>query len=135
VSRCTILRGMDLRTATRFVAGQWLLTIDGTADLASVPLVHDALRRFVTDHADSNASVDLDGAVVLDDATIGLLIGAAATMRDAGGSMRLVCSKPRLRERLDRLRVDRIIDVVNSFSTTEQADIAYDCTMDDERTP
>lgn len=110
---------MDLRTNRREVAGHVVLAIDGTADLAALPILHDALQR-VVGRATEGASivVDLDGVVLLDDAALGLLLGAAATARARSCDFRVVCSDERLRRRLTDTRFDRVVDVDASLGGT-----------------
>ena len=110
---------MELRLTQREVAGRAVLAIDGAADLASTPALHDALQRLVG-RADLGASiaVDLDGTTVLDDAALGLLLGAAASARSRGGSLLVVCSDERLRARLTDTRFDRAVEVAASLGTS-----------------
>ena len=49
--------------------------------------------------------------IAIDDAALGLLLGAAARAREAGGDLELVCSNERVRARLASTRVDRCIAV------------------------
>lgn len=107
---------MQLRTSHREVAGQLVLALDGAADLASLPHIHDACQRLLS-NVESGASVaiDLDGVTMLDDAALGLLLGAAATARSRGAAVTVVCTGERLRRRLADTRFDRAVDVVASL--------------------
>jgi len=100
-----------MRTAVSTVGGAVVVTLDGTIDLAGIGALHDGLARAIRLHPGTTIVVDLDGADTLDDAGLGVLMGAAATARDAGGDLEVVCSRPALRERLERTRFDRAVSV------------------------
>jgi len=110
---------MELRTTRREVAGYVVLAVDGAADLAAAPILHDALQRLVV-QADPGASIaiDLDGTTVLDDTSLGLFLGAAASARLRGCTLCIVCEDQRLQRRLTETRFDRAVDVVSSLGAT-----------------
>ena len=101
---------------TSTVGGAHVLALDGTADLAAAPTVHTALGRAVATASGRTLVVDLDGTVLLDDAVLGLLVGAAARQRDTGGELVVVCTGERLLERLAHTRLDRILTVRRSLA-------------------
>ena len=59
---------------------------------------------------------DLDGVAALDDAGLGVLLGAAAAARQADGDLEIVCNDERLRTRLERTRLDQAIAVRTSIT-------------------
>ncbi len=93
------------------VGGAHVVALDGTADLAAAPTVHKALSRATAAAAGRTLVVDLDGTMLLDDAVLGLLIGAAARQRGGGGELVVVCTGERLLERLAQTRLDRILTI------------------------
>ena len=108
---------MDLRVTTSTVGTAKVVALDGVADLAAAPALHAALTRATTDLAGvSEVVVDLDGLGLLDDAAIGLLVGAAARVRAAGIELVVVCTNERVCERLRTTRVDRIVQVASSIA-------------------
>ena len=110
---------MDLRTSQREVAGHAVLVVEGAADLASTPTLHNALQRYVARAEPAVPMViDLDAATVVDDAALGLFLGAAATARSRGCRFSIVCSDERLRQRLADTRFDRAVDVVASLTAS-----------------
>ena len=109
---------MELRTGVSHVGGTVVLAVEGVADLSTAPHLHRALNRLQPPDG-STVAVDLDGLAVLDDVAVGLLLGAAARLRERGGELVLVCSAPRLRSRLDSLRVDRIVHVSASIASVD----------------
>ena len=88
-----------------------VLQVSGEIDLATVPRFRDALHRLVTDHPATVVAVDLDGVLAVDDAGLGLLLGAAGRARQGGGDLVVVCSDPRLTHRFTETRLDRAIEL------------------------
>ena len=107
---------MDLRLTTTRVGGHPVASLSGIADLSTAPLLYDALRRVCNEHPGETLLIDLDGLISLDDAALGLLLGAAARAREAGGDIELVCSHERLCARLRTTRLDRAVVVRSSIS-------------------
>jgi len=102
---------MDLRLTTTRVGDYPVVSLSGIADLSAVPGLHNYLRRACTDHPAETLLVDIDGLLLLDDAALGLLLGAAATARLNGGDLELVCTDERLLARLKITRLDRAVVV------------------------
>ena len=90
--------------------GTTVVELDGDADLGALPQLQQLLARAV-DTASTAVVVDLDGLTVLDDAALGLIVGAAASARRRGVELRLICTDPRRRARLVDTRLDHIIPV------------------------
>ncbi len=107
---------MQLHTRLDEVGGSIVVTVDGVVDLAAVGRLHDVLTRTVRQHRGLTVLVDLDGASVLDDAGLGVLLGAAAAARSDGGDLVVVCTRPSLRERLAQTRFDQAVDVRDSIA-------------------
>jgi anti-sigma B factor antagonist len=87
------------------------LVLEGELDLASLPRLHDALLRLVAEAGAATVAVDLDGVSALDDAGLGLLLGAAGRARSAGGDLVVVCTEPRLRRRFELTGLARAVEV------------------------
>jgi anti-anti-sigma factor len=102
---------MTMRTNVTNVGGSTVVAVDGTVDLASVGTLHGDLFRVVRRHPGAMLLVDLDAVDTLDDAGLGVLLGAAAAARELGGDLEVVCSRPALVERFRRSRFDRAITV------------------------
>jgi anti-anti-sigma factor len=107
---------MQLHTTLDEVAGAVVIAVEGHVDLAAVGRLHDDLSRAVLRHPGRTVLVDLDAAGVVDDAGLGILLGAAASARSRGGDLIVVCSRPTLRERLASTRFDRAVDVRDSIT-------------------
>jgi len=102
---------VDLRTQLTTVAGLPTVTVEGVVDLASIAVLRDALLRAVHANPAIMVMVDVDAVTAIDDAGLGILLGAAAAARQAEGDLEIVCSADRLRLRLERTRLDRAITV------------------------
>lgn len=92
-----------------------VLQLSGEADLATLPRLSDLLTRLLASTTGTSV-VDLDGIVVLDDAGLGLLLGAAGRSRQSGSDLVVVCSAGALRDRLTTTGFDRAVRVVDSIS-------------------
>jgi anti-sigma B factor antagonist len=102
---------VDLVCRTVIIGGMPTLEATGEIDLASVPLLHDALRRLVADHRGQTVAIDLDGISVLDDAGLGVLLGAAGRAREQDGDLVIVCTTERLLRRFEISGLARAVDV------------------------
>lgn len=102
---------MDLRITVDRVGGSPVVALEGAADLAGIPALRRELRRAVAAARGEQVLVDLDGVSVLDDAALGLLLGASAAAREAGGDVVLVCSAERIARRLTETRLDQVMTV------------------------
>ena len=107
---------MDLRITTRAVGDAVVVAIDGLADLASIPLLQDRLRREISHAPGATVIVDVDGLLAFDDVALGVLLGAAATARESGGDLQLLATASRWRERFERTRLDRAIVIRSSLA-------------------
>lgn len=107
---------MDLRAQPTEVAGVPTVACDGVVDMSSVAVFRDALLRSIHANAGQTVLVDLDGVTALDDAGLGVLLGAAAAARQSDGDLEIVCNNVRLLTRLERTRLDRAIIVRRSIT-------------------
>jgi anti-sigma B factor antagonist len=110
------VRGMNLSTSTVVIGDVAVVTLSGEVDLATIPMLHDALTKALTHHPDRMLVIDLDGVTVLDDIGLGVLLGAAGSAREAGVDLSVVCSSHRLRERLERTGFSRAVEVRDRLS-------------------
>ena len=102
---------MTMRTTVSTVGGAIVVALDGSVDLAAVGTLHGDLTRVIRRHPGDSVVIDLDGIDALDDAGLGVLLGAAAAARESGGDLEVVCNRSSLRERLERTRFDRAVTV------------------------
>jgi anti-sigma B factor antagonist len=105
-----------MRATVSTVGAARVLALDGTVDLAAVGVLHNDLGRLIRQAPGAVVVVDLDGVDTLDDTGLGVLLGAAATAREAGGDLVVVCTRDALRARLERTGFDRAVVVRSSIS-------------------
>jgi anti-sigma B factor antagonist len=106
---------VDLQGSVDVVGGVPVLSLIGSADLATVAELRDLLLRFTSDHPGERVAVDLDGVDSLDDVGLGVLLGAAGRTRQNGGDLTVVCSDGQLRERFTVTGLDRAIGVTSTL--------------------
>ncbi|MEO7371248.1 MAG: anti-sigma factor antagonist [Ilumatobacteraceae bacterium] len=102
---------MNLSTSTIVAGDAAVITLSGEIDMATVPLLHDALTKALTHHPGRELVIDLDGVTVLDDIGLGVLLGAAGSARQNGADLAVVCNNSRLRDRLDLIGFSRAVEV------------------------
>ncbi len=107
---------MQVSTRVANVGGSVVVAVDGIVDLSSVGRLHDDLARWVRQHPGVTLIVDLDAVDGLDDAGLGVLLGAAAAARSTGGDLEVVCTRPALLARLAQTRFDRAVDVRSTIA-------------------
>ena len=107
---------MQVHTRVDSVGGSIVVAVDGVVDLAAVGQLHDVLTRTVRQHPGVTLLVDLDAVSVLDDAGLGVLLGAAAAARSAGGDLEVVCTRAALGARLQLTGFDRAVRVRSSIA-------------------
>ena len=97
------------------VDGEVVISLSGEVDMATIPLLHDALSKALAYHPGRGLIIDLDGLTVLEDMGLGLLLGAAGSVRQAGADLAVICSNVRLRERLELTGFSRAVDVIDGM--------------------
>ncbi len=102
---------MEFRTTTYSVGDHPVVALEGVVDLVAVPAVRDVFQRLVREHVGATLLVDLDGVTTFDDCGLGVLVGAAATARELGGDVEIVCTDGPLRRRLAVTRLDQLFTV------------------------
>jgi len=102
---------VDLTWRTLQLGDLPTLVLEGELDLSSVPALHNAITRFLSTERGRTVAVDLDGLAVVDEAGLGMLLGSAGRAREAGGDLVLVCTNPRLLDRLESSGLARSIEV------------------------
>jgi anti-anti-sigma factor len=107
---------VTVRATEAVVGDRVVVALEGSADLAAVATLHASLTRTSRRHAGETVVVDLDGLATLDDAALGVLLGAAAAARESGGDLEVVCTRTVLLDRLGRSGFDRAVTVRSSIS-------------------
>ena len=107
---------MQIHTRVDNVGGSIVVAVEGVVDLAAVGNLHDVLARVAREHPAVTLLVDLDAVSVLDDAGLGILLGAAAAARGTGGDLEVVCTRPALCDRLRLTGFDRAVRIRDSIT-------------------
>ena len=102
---------MNLSTSTIVAGDDAVISLSGEVDMATIPVLHDALSKALAHHPGRCLIVDLDGVTVLDDSGLGVLLGAAGSARQGGADLVVVCTNNRLRERFDVTGFSRAVEV------------------------
>lgn len=95
------------------IGENYVIGFVGELDLSTLPQLSDLLNKAIN-QSHQHVALDLDGITVLDDAALGILLGAASRIRTNAGHMYVICSNPKIVDYLRRTQLDRIIPVVNS---------------------
>ncbi len=90
-----------------------VLGLSGDVDISTLPRLADALGRFA--HNAHSIAVDLDGITVLDDAALGIILGAAARLDSNGGRLYLIATNTKIRDHLHKTRLDEIVSLHTSI--------------------
>lgn len=93
-----------------------VLIVDGTVDLSTVPQFSDALNVLVRDSRGKSSAVDVDQVQSLDDAALGILLGAAGRALSDGGELIVVCTNEKLRMRFSLTRFDHAVQVRSTIA-------------------
>jgi anti-sigma B factor antagonist len=107
---------MNLSVRRTVIGDINVVVVEGEVDMATVPQLSDALSRLVTDTRGHSCAVDLDGVQLLDDAALGILLGAAARARSTGGELIVVCTSEKLRLRFAETRFDQAVHVRSTIT-------------------
>lgn len=87
--------------------GTAVLAVHGEVDLHAAPELRDRLRRSIDDGA-VDVVVDLSGASFVDSTALGILLGAMKRVRDEGGQMVVVASRPEVRRIFEITLLDQV---------------------------
>lgn len=114
---------MDLTVGTETHGDVTVLIVAGDVDVYSAVVLREALdraigagrRRFI---------VDLQGVSFLDSTALGLLVGRMKFLRMQEGSIRIVCSVPRLLRVFGITGLNKVFDVDESLEAALAAEAA-----------
>jgi anti-sigma B factor antagonist len=94
-----------------------VVTVTGEVDVATAPKLRDRLDGAI-DGGTPLLVVDLSSVTFIDSTGLGVLIGAAKRVEDAGGILRLVIAEPRI---LKLFEITGLLDLFAIVSSREQA--------------
>ena len=104
---------MNLSSHASVIDDIYVIGLTGELDMSTLPTLSDLLNKAINQNH-VHLALDLDGITVLDDAALGILLGAASRIRINGGHMYVVCSNPKISEYLKRTQLDLIIPLATS---------------------
>ena len=110
---------MDLtfEVAERRVDGVSVVTVTGEIDVATAPGLRECLVKQEADGV-SAIVVDLSGVSFIDSTALGVLVGAYRRQVEAGGTLKLVVTEPRI---LKVLEITALTSVFPVFATVDEA--------------
>lgn len=104
---------MNLSISTSTIGDTELVALSGELDLSGLPRAHDAIVRCGRGGARSIA-LDLDGVTLVDEPTLGAVVGALSTLVTEQRRCAIVANDPRLTARLSTLGVPGRVGLVGS---------------------
>lgn len=107
---------MDLSIDVSSRATSTVITLAGDIDIQTAPALREQLASLPP--APQVIVVDLSAVEFLDSSGVGALVGAAATLRAAGGSLRLACPPPRVQK---VFRISRLAEVIPIYDDVDDA--------------
>lgn len=104
---------MNLSSHSTLIDDVFVIGLTGELDVSTLPTLSDLLNKAISQNH-VHVALDLDGITVLDDAALGILLGASSRIRINGGQMSVVCSNPKIADYLRRTQLDLIIPLATS---------------------
>jgi anti-sigma B factor antagonist len=99
------------------VDGVSVVTVTGEIDVATAPDLKECLVAQAVDGV-AAIVVDLSGVSFIDSTALGVLVGAYRRQEDAGGTLKLVVTEPRI---LKVLEITALTSVFSVFATVDEA--------------
>lgn len=93
-----------------------VLVLSGEVDLSTLPLLTDILNKVII-QGPAGIAIDLEMVTVLDDAALGIILGAASRLRREHRRLALVCANERITRYLEATGVASLVTVVPALST------------------
>jgi anti-sigma B factor antagonist len=108
---------LTFEVAEKRVDGVSVVTVTGEIDVATAPDLRECL---VTQEAEGIPAivVDLSGVSFIDSTALGVLVGAYRRQEEAGGTLRLVVTEPRI---LKVLEITALTSVFPVFASVDEA--------------
>ena len=105
----------------RSESGPWTTVhVIGEIDLATAPKYRTELNQAVVVADGGSVAIDLTDCDLIDSVGIGLTLGAARRVSEAGGRFAVIAGD-RVSTLLERYRVDQILDIVESVDALERS--------------
>lgn len=111
---------MELRLATREVAGYTVVEVRGEVDVYTASVLREKLVE-VIDRGAGHVVADLQRVDFLDSTGLGVLVGALKRLRMRGGDMSLVCDNEKLLKIFRITALDRVFALHGSVQSATAA--------------
>lgn len=107
---------MDFGARELTLDGTPVLSLRGSADIATLPILHQRLARFAAEHHGRYVVVDLDELDGLEPVALGALISARLASRRAGGDLDIVCTAAPVRALFEQSGLDATFPLHRSIA-------------------
>lgn len=91
-----------------------VLAVTGELDVSTSPHLRQKILELL-ELQRRRLVIDLDGTEFLDSTALGILVGASKRLRAAGGSLTVVCSKPRILRTFKVTNLEKVFNVRTSL--------------------
>ena len=104
---------MDMTVTADELDGWALLRVSGEVDIASAPRLRETLIGVIAG-GQPRVVLDLDGVDFLDSTGLGVIVSALKRTRTHGGDLRIVSTRPSVRQLFELTGLDLAMPVVGS---------------------
>lgn len=108
---------MELDIKTEHANGNCVITVAGEVDVYTSPTLKREIAQVMDDGCE-NVIVDLEKIGFIDSSGLGVLVSALRTVKEQGGTMRLVCTSDSI---LKIFRITGLDKVFPLFASVEEA--------------
>jgi anti-sigma B factor antagonist len=108
-----------------------VLQVMGEVDVYTAPMLRGQLRE-LADKGAVHLIADLGGVDFLDSTGLGVLVGGLKRLREAGGSLTLVISAPRILRIFQITGLTKVLTIHHSVTAAITADPHWQRTAEDE---
>ena len=111
---------LDTRVSvSRFGSDSFVVAVGGELDLHTSERLRDRLGD-VLEQGGRHILVDLTGTSFMDSTALGVLVGAAKTLRSTGGHLVLVADDPRVTRVIEITGLERVFRIASSLPEAVQ---------------
>lgn len=97
--------------------GVVVVGVSGELDMATAPVLRNALKEVIVDQGSLSVRVDLANTTFMDSTGLNALVGALKSMRDRDGQLTVSDPPPTIMRLLDLSGLSKVFDIVSSQDT------------------